>query len=54
VAMNEQLPAKTAVLTTRGASIAATNHDSPRPVIAVIGTHRSGTSLCAHARAGSR
>ena len=54
MAMNEQLPAKTAVLTMRGASVAATNNASPRPVIAIIGMHRSGTSLCAHARAGSR
>ena len=46
--MNEQMPVKTAVATKGAAAVAATDHVSPRPIVAVLGMHRSGTSLCAH------
>jgi hypothetical protein len=46
--MNEHLTMKTAVATTGTSAVAADNQVSSRPIVAVLGMHRSGTSLCAH------
>lgn len=48
VAMNEQLPMKTPEVTKGAAGFSAPDKVSPRPIVAVLGMHRSGTSLCAH------
>lgn len=46
--MNEQLIMKTTVATTGTSAVAADNQVPSRPIVAVLGMHRSGTSLCAH------
>ena len=48
VTMDEQLTMQTAVTTTRTTAVAVADQVSPRPIVAVLGMHRSGTSLCAH------
>jgi hypothetical protein len=46
--MNEQLPARTTATTNATAAAAVPKSTSRRPIIPVLGMHRSGTSLCAH------
>ncbi len=47
VAMTDRLSAST-TLVRKASAFAAAPKPTPRPIIAVLGMHRSGTSLCAH------
>jgi hypothetical protein len=46
--MNEQLPMKAAKGSKGAPGFVAIDQLPPRPIVAVLGMHRSGTSLCAH------